>query len=141
MVRIGHSPLRHAGAGVLQAPVTRQVEIAVPINVYPVLQRYVDVVPVVPVVGDTAPNVGFDNVGVQGLPSQCELINDIQMENAYVIQKTSIEMGNNTSAIIICMASCILKSSKPNIWTHNQGMHYQCSLVQSSSKTQKIGMS
>ena len=64
----------HVGAAELQAPVARQVAVAVPLKVYPVLHRYKDVVPVVPVVGATVPNVGFDNVEVHGLPSQCELM-------------------------------------------------------------------
>ena len=52
------------GAVELQVPDVWQVVVAVPLKVYPSLQLYVDAVTVVPVVGDTAPNVGLDNVVV-----------------------------------------------------------------------------
>ena len=55
------------GAPVLQRAVARQVVIAVPLNVYPVLHAYVEMEPVEPVVGETLPNVGFDNVAVHAL--------------------------------------------------------------------------
>ena len=54
----------HVGAAVLQAPVARHVVIAAfPLKVYPALQPYVEVEPVVPVELETVPNVGFDNAG------------------------------------------------------------------------------
>ena len=53
----------HVGGAVLQTAVTRHVVVAVPLNVYPALHEYVDVLPVVPVVGETLPNAGFNNDG------------------------------------------------------------------------------
>jgi len=69
-----HLPV-HVAAGVLQAPVFRHVVIAVPVKVYPVLQAYVDLDPVVPVVAETVPKAGLTNVGEHELAAKSLPIN------------------------------------------------------------------
>ena len=78
--------MRHAGAGVLQAPVARHVVAAVPLKLYPALQLYEDMEPVVPVVLDTVPNVGLDNVCVHALAAISLLVRpsrDSKVANNY----------------------------------------------------------
>ncbi len=48
----------HVGAAAVHEPLARHVVVVVPESVYPLLQEYIDVEPVAPFAGETAPLLG-----------------------------------------------------------------------------------